>query len=61
METLRERRLPSAGVLHRVALVRTESSASIIRGTRIGELRMKLAVTSNGRKLRRSSYKSHTV
>jgi hypothetical protein len=44
-------------VLHRVALVRTEVSvelrASIIRGTKIGELGT-LAVTSNRRRLRRN-------
>jgi hypothetical protein len=44
-----------------VALVRTdisgESSASIIRVTRIGELGIKLAVTSNLRTLRRKSTK----
>jgi DNA-binding TFAR19-related protein (PDSD5 family) len=38
-------------MLHRVALVRTdvseELSASIIRVTRIGEIRTTLAVTSN--------------
>jgi hypothetical protein len=44
------RRMPSCGMLHRVALVRTdvleELSASIIRVTRMGELGT-LAVTSN--------------
>jgi hypothetical protein len=61
----------SSGLLRRVALVRTdvskETSASFIRVTRIGELRTTLAVTSNGRTLRRNtkflrnvgSYKSH--
>jgi hypothetical protein len=48
----------SSGMLRRVALVRTdvseELSASFIRVTRIGELRM-LAVTSV------ASYKSHTA
>jgi hypothetical protein len=51
-------------MLCRVALVRTdvseERSASIIRVIRIGELRTKLAATSNRRTLRNfSSYKSH--
>jgi hypothetical protein len=45
-------------MLRRVALVRTdvseELSASFIRVTRIGELVTMLAVTNNGRKLRRS-------
>jgi hypothetical protein len=44
--------MPSSGMLHRVPFVRTdvseELSASIIRVTRIGELRT-LAVTSNRR------------
>jgi hypothetical protein len=43
----------SFGLLHRVALVRTdvseELSASFIRVTRIGELGTTLAVTSNRR------------
>jgi hypothetical protein len=43
--------MPSAGMLRRVALVRTdvleEHSASIIRVTRIGELGTMLAVSSN--------------
>jgi hypothetical protein len=43
----------SSGMLHRVALVRTdvseEHSASFIRVTRIGELGTTLAVTSNRR------------
>jgi hypothetical protein len=47
----------SYGMLHRVALVRTdvseELSASFIRATRIGELGITLAVTSNRRTLRR--------
>jgi hypothetical protein len=46
--------MPSSGMLRRVALVRTdvseELSASIIRVTRIGELRT-LALTSNRRAL----------
>jgi hypothetical protein len=50
--------MASSGMLHRVALVRTdvseELSASFIRVTRIGELG-KLAVTSNGRTLRRNA------
>jgi hypothetical protein len=49
--------MPSCGVLRRVTLVRTddqeERSASIIRVTRIGELGT-LAITSNGRTLRRN-------
>jgi hypothetical protein len=44
-------RMASSGMLHHVALVRTdvseELSASFIRVTRIGELRAVLAVTSN--------------
>jgi hypothetical protein len=44
-------RMPSSGMLRRVALVRTdvseELSASFIRVTRIGELGTTLAVTSN--------------
>jgi hypothetical protein len=47
--------MPSSGMLRRVALVRTdvseELSASIIRATRIGELGITLAVTSNLRRL----------
>jgi hypothetical protein len=43
--------MPSSGMLHHVALVRTdvseELSASFIRLTRIGELGTILAVTSN--------------
>jgi hypothetical protein len=43
--------MPSSGMLHRVALVRTdvseEPSTSIFRMTRIGELGTTLAVTSN--------------
>jgi hypothetical protein len=43
--------MASSGMLHRVALVRTdvseEISASFIRVTRIGELGTMLAVTSN--------------
>jgi hypothetical protein len=49
-------RMPSSGILRRVALVRTDVSeeriASIIRVTRIGELRTKSAVNSNWRMLR---------
>jgi hypothetical protein len=45
--------MPSSGMLHRVALVRTdvseELSSSIIRVTRIDELGTKLAVNSNQR------------
>jgi hypothetical protein len=47
------------GMLHRVALVRTDVSeeltASFIRVTRIGELGTTLAVTSNRRTLRRNT------
>jgi hypothetical protein len=53
--TTRLRRMPSSGMLRRVALVRTdvteELSASFISETRIGELGTTLAVTSNGRTL----------
>jgi hypothetical protein len=49
----------SSGMLRRVALVRNdvseELSASLIRATRIGELGT-LAVTSNGRTLRRNDF-----
>jgi hypothetical protein len=45
--------MPSSGMLHHVALERTdgsgERSASIMRVTRIGELGITLAVTSNRR------------
>jgi hypothetical protein len=45
--------MASSGMLHRVALVRTdvseERSASFIRVTRIGKLGTTLAVTSNRR------------
>jgi hypothetical protein len=48
----------SSGMLRRVALIRTDAaeelSASIIRVTRIGELRTS-AVTSNRSKLRRNT------
>jgi hypothetical protein len=53
------RRVLSTGMLRRVALVRTdvseECSASIIKVTRIGELGMTLAVTSNQRVLQRNT------
>jgi hypothetical protein len=46
-------RMPSSGILRRVAIVRTdvseESSASIIRVARLGELGTMLAVTRNRR------------
>jgi hypothetical protein len=49
----------SSGMLHSVALVRTdvseEFSASFIRVTRIGELGTTLAVTSNRHTLRRNT------
>jgi hypothetical protein len=52
------RRMASAGMLRRVALVRTEVSeeisVSIIKVTRIGELGTTLAVTSNRHLLRRN-------
>jgi hypothetical protein len=51
--------MASSGMLHRVALVRTdvseELSASFIRVTRIGELGKTLAVTSYRRMLRRNT------
>jgi hypothetical protein len=51
--------MPSPGLLRHVALVRTnfsvDSSASIIRVTRIGELGTTLGVTSNRRTLRRNT------
>jgi hypothetical protein len=51
--------MPSFGVLHRVALVRTdvseECSASIIKVIRICELGTTLAVTSNRRTLPRKN------
>jgi hypothetical protein len=50
--------MPPSGMLHRVALVRTdvseESSACIFRVTRIDELGTTLAVTSNRCTLRRN-------
>jgi hypothetical protein len=62
--------MPSSGLLHHVALVRTDVSeghmASIIRVTRIGELGITLAVTSNRSMLQYippdvGSYNSHTA
>jgi hypothetical protein len=54
------RGMVSSGMLHRVALVRTdvleEPSTSFIRVTRIDELETTLAVTSNRRMLRRNTY-----
>jgi hypothetical protein len=51
--------MASSGILHHVALVRTDVSeelkAFIIREARIGELGKKLAVNSNGRTLRRNT------
>jgi hypothetical protein len=53
------RRMMSSGMLHHVALVRTDVSeeprASFIRATRIGELGTMLAATSNRHKLRRNT------
>jgi hypothetical protein len=52
----------SSGMLRRVALVRTdlsgESSASFIRVTRLGELGITQAATSNRRTLRRNAFSS---
>jgi hypothetical protein len=52
--------MSSSGILGRVALVRTdvseESSASMIRAKRIGELGTTLAVTTNRRTLRRNQF-----
>jgi hypothetical protein len=52
-------RIVSSGMLHRVALVRTDDSeelrASFIRVTTISELGTTLAVTSNRRMLRRNT------
>jgi hypothetical protein len=49
--------MPSSGMLRRVALVRTdvseELSSFFIRATRIGEIGITLAVTSNRRTQRR--------
>jgi hypothetical protein len=51
--------MASFGMLRRVALVRTDVSeelhASFIKVTRIGELGTTLAVTNNGRTLRRNA------
>jgi hypothetical protein len=55
--------MASSGMLHRVADVGTdvseERSSSIIRVTRIGELRTTLAVTSNRRTLRTMAFSNH--
>jgi hypothetical protein len=52
-------RMPSSGMLHRVALVRTdvseELSSSFSRVTRIAELGTTLAITSNRRTLQRNT------
>jgi hypothetical protein len=52
--------MPSSGMLRRVDLVRTDVSeeriASIIRVTKIGELRTTLAVTSNRRAFLQEPY-----
>jgi hypothetical protein len=57
-EEYKIRRIVSSGLLRRVALVRTDVSeepgASFIRVTRNGEVRTRLAVTSNRRTLRRN-------
>jgi hypothetical protein len=57
--------MASSGMLHRVALVRTdvseELSASFIRVTRIGELGTVLAVTSNQCMLRRNNIRVYVV
>jgi hypothetical protein len=57
--------MASSGMLRRVALVRTDVSealsASIIRMTRLGEIGITLAVTSNRRKLRRNIAIIHVV
>jgi hypothetical protein len=54
--------MASSGMLHHVALVRTDAlevfSASFIRVTRIGELGTTLAVTNNRRTLRRNTFLS---
>jgi hypothetical protein len=59
-EIMIKRRMASSGMLHRVALVRTdvsdELSPSFIRVTTIGELGTTLAVTSNRRTLRRNNF-----
>jgi hypothetical protein len=51
--------MASSGMLHRMALVRTEFSeelsAFFIRVTRIGELGTTLALTSNRRTLQRNT------
>jgi hypothetical protein len=51
--------MPSSGMLRRVAVVRTDvseqRSASIIRVTRIDELGITVALTSNRRTLRRNT------
>jgi hypothetical protein len=54
--------MASSGMLHRVALVRTDVSeeplASFIRVTKIGELGTTQAATSNRRTLRRNTQKT---
>jgi hypothetical protein len=61
-ETLLLRRMASSGMLRRVAVIGTDVSeklsASIIRVTRIGELRTS-AVTSNRHTLRRNFYRQY--
>jgi hypothetical protein len=56
--------MASSGMLRRVDLVRTdvseELSASVIRVTRIGELGITLAVTSNRRRESVASYRGVT-
>jgi hypothetical protein len=57
--------MPSSGMLRRVALVRTdvseEFSTSIIKVTKIGELGIKLAVSSNRHTLRSNTNRASVV
>jgi hypothetical protein len=58
-------RMASNGMLHRVAIVRTDvsegHSASFIRVTKIGELGTMLAVTNNRRTLRATLQRASVV